>query len=351
MFDITTTIANSCIESLKAGYSDIYGNLKSDAAQLIEQTVNLAVNNIATSDALYHNVEHTILVTLVGQEILRGKYIREGNISQNNWLEAIVSLLSHDIGYVKGICSQDQYSERLYATGIDNKRIYLELGATDASLTPYHIDRGKMFIQEHFASHNLIDCKAIQRNIELTRFPVPNDEEHSCTVNYPGLVRAADLIGQLSDPRYLEKMPALFYEFAEIGTNKALGYSHPGDLRAGYPNFFWNVVCPYIQGGLQNLQMTATGQEIIANLYGNVLVVEKEIAVNSDSLDIGLNSKIRDNSSGFKFLNLDYLSGWHDCFIRIHPTKNVKSFFEAFKNQSQLYQPTIRGFQKHKIGF
>jgi hypothetical protein len=213
MFNPTTVLTNTCIESLKAGYRDTYGNLQSDAAQLIEQTVNRALKNIASSDALDHNVEHTILVTLVGQEILRGKYIREGNISQNNWLEAIVSCLCHDIGYVKGICPQDQHRQRLYATGIDNNTIYLELDATDVSLTPYHVDRGKIFVKSHFSGHDLIDFKAIQRNIELTRFPAPNDLEHQDTINYPGLVRAADLIGQLSDPRYLQKMPALFYEF------------------------------------------------------------------------------------------------------------------------------------------
>ncbi|HBB33823.1 MAG TPA: metal-dependent phosphohydrolase, partial [Cyanobacteria bacterium UBA9273] len=56
------------------------------------------------SDALYHNVEHTILVTLVGQEILRGKHIRDGGVSCEDWLHFIISLLCHDIGYVKGVC-------------------------------------------------------------------------------------------------------------------------------------------------------------------------------------------------------------------------------------------------------
>jgi len=67
---------------------------------------------------------------------LRGKYLREGNISRENWLEAIVSWLCHDIGYVKGICSQDEHGKRLYATGTDRNTIYLESGKTDASLTP-----------------------------------------------------------------------------------------------------------------------------------------------------------------------------------------------------------------------
>jgi hypothetical protein len=58
------------------------------------------LENIGNSDALYHNVEHTILVTLVGQEILRGKHIREGSISCEDWMHTMISLLCHDIGYV-----------------------------------------------------------------------------------------------------------------------------------------------------------------------------------------------------------------------------------------------------------
>jgi len=34
------------------------------------------MENIANSDAPYHDMNHTIMVTLVGQEILRGKHTR-----------------------------------------------------------------------------------------------------------------------------------------------------------------------------------------------------------------------------------------------------------------------------------
>lgn len=325
MFNPTTIVTNSLTESLKAGYRKTYGNLQSDCARLIEQAVSLAVGNIARSDALYHNVEHTVLVTLVGQEILRGKYIREGNISRENWLEAIISWLCHDIGYVKGICSQDRHSQRLYATGTDSNPIYLESSKTDASLTPYHVDRGKMFVQENFADSDSIDVQAIVRNIELTRFPVPNDEEHSCTFNYPGLVRAADLIGQLSDPRYLQKMPALFYEFEEIGTNKTLGYRHPGDLRSGYPKFFRNVVSGYIQEALQHLEMTVAGKEIIANLYGNVSTVEQEIAASAAN-STGKSTPKLFNVRGFQFDNFALCRRLCDISTQRFQKKSVKSF-------------------------
>jgi hypothetical protein len=276
MFNATELLINAFVEQLKAAYHRTYGGYKPDYADIIAWAGNMALENIANSDALYHNVEHTILVTLVGQEILRGKHIREGGVSCEDWLHFTISLLCHDIGYVKGVCRQDKDSEGLYATGVDGTMVSLPAGCTDASLTPYHVDRGKLFINERFGGHRLIDAEVIKGNIELTRFPVPKDEDHQDTINYPGLVRGADLIGQLSDPRYLQKISALFYEFEETGTNKALNYRHPGDLRKSYPKFYWFGVFPYIKDALYYLELTQEGKQIMANLYANVFRVEHE---------------------------------------------------------------------------
>lgn len=276
MFNPTKLIINTCIEHLIAGYRQTYGSLKPDYADIIGRVGKIVLENIAYSDALYHNVEHTVLVTLVGQEILWGKYIREGNVSCSDWLHFTISLLCHDIGYLKGVCRGDRAKERVYATGLDDVLVELPFGSTDARLTPFHVDRGKLFIEERFGSHELIDVEAVKHNIELTRFPVPADEDHLDTVNYPGLVRAADLIGQLGDPRYLQKISGLFYEFEETGANKIFGYHSPSDVRSNYPSFYWNVVFPYIQPALSYLQLTPKGKEIVANLYANVFRAEHE---------------------------------------------------------------------------
>ena len=276
MFNPTMVMIDTFVERLRAGYCRTYGGLKPDYPDIIVWAGNMALENIANSDALYHNVEHTIFVTLVGQAILRGKHIRFGGVHCEDWLHCIISLLCHDIGYVKGVCLQDRPRERVYATGIENLLISLPTGLTDASLTPYHVDRGKLFIEERFGGHKLIDTETIKNNIELTRFPVPADADHQDTNNFPGLIRAADLIGQLSDPRYWQKISGLFYEFEETGVNKTLGYKTPGDLRRNYPKFYWNVVYPYIQDGLRYLELTQEGKQILANLYANIFVVEHE---------------------------------------------------------------------------
>ncbi|BAZ21890.1 hypothetical protein NIES4073_27700 [Kalymmatonema gypsitolerans NIES-4073] len=276
MFNATEILIDAFVAQIREGYRRTYGCLKNDYQDIIAWAGNMALENIANSDALYHNVEHSILVTLVGQEILRGKHIREGGVSSEDWLHFMISLVCHDIGYVKGVCRQDREDEGLYATGKDAKMIPLPPGASDASLTPYHVDRAKLFIDERFGGHKLIDSQVIKSNIELTRFPVPAAEDHQDTNNFAGLVRAADLIGQLSDPRYLKKITSLFYEFEETGMNRVLGYETPGDLRKNYAKFYWNVVYPYIKDALRYISLTQQGKQIIANLYSNVFVVEHE---------------------------------------------------------------------------
>jgi hypothetical protein len=186
-------------------------------------------------------------------------------------------LLCHDIGYVKGVCRRDRPRERQYASGKGDEVITLPQGSTDASLCNYHVDRGKQFVEERFGNHSIINSSIIKHNIELTRFPVPLDSDHQDIVNFPGLVRAADLIGQLSDPRYLEKIPALFYEFEETGINKFLNYQHPEDLRQNYPKFYWKSVYPYITTAIDHLRLTQEGKQVLSNLYSHVFEVEHDI--------------------------------------------------------------------------
>jgi len=267
-----------CVEHLQTVCQHIYDGCQPGYLDLIGQIATAALNAIALSDMPYHNLEHTISVTTTGQEMLRGKYLLEGTISCQDWVQTILALVCHDIGYVRGICQHDQVDDRCsYATGIGDETVFLPLNSTDASLAPYHVDRGKQFIEDHLGGHPLVDVEAIKLNIELTRFPFPDEPLCQDTANYPGLVRAADLIGQLSDPYYLEKLPDLFYELEETGTSQALGYHHPRDLRSGYPSFYRKVVYPYIRDGIRYLKLTRQGCDILTHLYGNVSIVENEL--------------------------------------------------------------------------
>lgn len=209
--------------------------------------------------------------------MIRGKHLREGGVSPRDWLHFIISLLCHDIGYVRGICQNDGHGR--YVTGKitpqGEETTELREGATDAALTPYHVERGKLFVRERFARNRHIDVDVLCANIEYTKFPVPAENESAA--NYPALLRASDLIGQLADPNYMRKVSMLYAEFEETGMSKKLGYKSAGDLRAMYPKFFWSMVTPYISEALNNLRMTQEGKLWMANLYSHIFAEEHKL--------------------------------------------------------------------------
>ncbi len=274
MVNLQQLVIDHFVRELSSSYTKAYGQAEPHFATIIEWSGYLALENISNCDALYHNMEHTIMVTLVGQEIIRGKHLCEGGVTPRDWLHFILALLFHDIGYVRGICNND--GNGFYATGKGDEIVEVTNGGSDASMTPYHVDRGKLFIQERFGGKLLIDADAdmVASLIERTRFPVPEGGDYHETADFPGLLRAADFVGQLGDPNYLRKIPALFYEFEELGSNEKMGYKSPEDMRKSYAKFYWNVVNDYIQPALRFLRITQEGKQWISNLHSHVFTVE-----------------------------------------------------------------------------
>jgi hypothetical protein len=273
MFNPTSVVIDAFIRELRTTYDRTYGTMEPFYPGYIGFIAQLNLEIIATSDAAYHDVNHTIMVTLVGQEILRGRQIIVGGVTPRDWLHFTISLLAHDIGYVRGICRGDGNGS--YVTSLAGDKVTLPEGATDASMAPYHVARSKLFVRERAAKALVhLDIPAIEANIEHTRFPVPEDEQDESTDDFPGLLRAADLIGQLADINYPRKLPALFDELYEIGMINELKYNAVADLRSNYPDFFWKKVRPYIGDALRYLRVTQEGQQWIANLYAHVFSME-----------------------------------------------------------------------------
>jgi hypothetical protein len=238
---------------------------------MIDEAARLVVERLASSDALYHDVQHTALVALVAQDIMCGRRLSL-DVTPSDWLHTIVAALAHDLGYVRGICRQDRPGR--YVIDEKGNTISPPSGASDAFLAPYHVERSKIAVRERLGSHEFIDAERVARAIELTRFPVPDDDDHAETDTEAGLVRAADLIGQLGDPLYLRKLNALFHEFVEIGLNERLGYRSPADVADRYPSFYWSKVEPYVRDGIRYLERTMEGRQWVAQLHSHIFAVE-----------------------------------------------------------------------------
>ncbi|MCW8964993.1 MAG: metal-dependent phosphohydrolase [Gammaproteobacteria bacterium] len=272
MLDVTKTLISEFQKTVTGAYRSLFDDQDPEYLALVEQAAETALSNIATSNASYHNVEHTIYVTATGISILEGKHM-ETPLSSKRWTETVLSLLFHDIGFVRGLCNKDIHG--YHYTGIGEETLEIQRGKTDASMMPFHVDRGQCFVIENYAGYDNLDIEFIQQCIERTRFPIPDAPEYQSIDDMPGLVRAADLIGQFSDPRYINKLNALFQEFDEQGINARIGYENLQDMREGYPAFFETQVQPFIKEGVRLLELTDVGKEIIASMQNNLEVARR----------------------------------------------------------------------------
>jgi hypothetical protein len=248
-----------------------FGSTDAELIELVQSAARLAIDCIGNSDALYHNVEHTMLVTLVGYDILRGRRLLT-DTRASDYAHILVACLFHDIGYVRGILDGD--SDDGFIVDAKGGRATLPRGSSDAALMPYHVDRSKLFVMDRIPKIKLLDANRIATAIEATRFP-PGIAASEDGV----LVRAADLIGQLGDPHYLRKANALYCEFDEVGMNKQLGYTSPADLIELYPQFYWRNVSTQIDRAIRYLNVTSNGRQWIANLYSNVFRAERDLSL------------------------------------------------------------------------
>jgi hypothetical protein len=275
MFTIPELAAEALGSHLAEHMGRRFGSTDAGLIELVQSAARLAIDCIGNSDALYHNVEHTMLVTLAGYDILRGRRLLT-ETSASDFAHLIVACLFHDIGYVRGILNGD--SAEGYIVDDKGNKAKLPRGSSDAALTPYHVDRSKLFALDRLANNKWLDASRIANAIECTRFPSPHGADNSDGEDGM-LVRAADLVGQLGDPHYLRKANALYYEFEEVGMNKQLGYNSPADLTELYPKFYWNSISAHIQGAIRYLNVTSHGRQWIANLYSNIFCAERELSL------------------------------------------------------------------------
>jgi hypothetical protein len=268
----TAIIADALSENLAQTYLQYFSHRRSEHAAYIGGATRLVLERIGNSNALYHDVEHTVMVVLVGQQILRGRLL-SASLTPEDWLHFICALLVHDIGYVRDVCRGDG---KLQVVADESGRLVTPpRGASDAWLAPYHVDRGKIYARQRFGPSTVVDEERICALIEMTRFPPPQDAAHADTEGEGGLTRAADLIGQMADPFYHRKIGALFHEFAETGLTKTLGIQDPADLADKYPAFFREHVEPLIQPALGYLSLTTEGKQWIAGLDSNLYQIER----------------------------------------------------------------------------
>ena len=73
MITIPEVVAQALGSFLTSDTKNRFGSSHARLAEVLPFAARLTLECIGNSDALYHNIEHTLLVTLAGQDILMGQ--------------------------------------------------------------------------------------------------------------------------------------------------------------------------------------------------------------------------------------------------------------------------------------
>src|SRR5207247_6789741 len=154
MITLPALAADALGSFLASDMKDRFGSSHARLAELIPSIARIALECIGNSDALYHNVEHTMLVTLVGYDIMKGRALLRPTYA-SDFAHLLVACLLHDIGYVRGILSGDGDDDHV----IDDKgnKIKLPRGSSDAALLAHHVERSKLFVLDRVGKGKQLD--------------------------------------------------------------------------------------------------------------------------------------------------------------------------------------------------
>jgi hypothetical protein len=173
-------------------------------------------------NTLYHDLNHTMDCLLVTVKLIHGAFVNGVMFEQRDVTLGLISALMHDTGYIQ-------------AVGDDT--------GTGAKYTVCHIKRSIEFLKKYFHDNrfppeylpicsDLLRCTGLDVKIAEIKFQSPEYEILG------KILGTADLIGQMANENYLEKLPLLYDEFKEGGVP---GYIDEDDLLKKTPAF-WEMV-------------------------------------------------------------------------------------------------------------
>ena len=270
MFRPSDIIIEAFVAHLKDEYWHTFPGGAQEHSDAISKTARMVLPHIARSNAPYHDLSHTILVAQIGQHLLKGRNLQGAKVSSVDWMHFVISTLCFAVGFVRNVCPGDD-GKNSCVVSADGKMAVVPRGATDGWLWPYFTDRSKIFVAHHFRSDPLLDWKILSANIEYSRFP-PLTDRNLETTTYPGLLRAAHLIGAVADPDFVLKSKPLMLELEESGMASLLGFADVAAFQLGFRDMFWKTIFPLVAGGMRLLNLTGEGRELLTHLHAHLLI-------------------------------------------------------------------------------
>jgi len=200
----------------------------------------------------YHDLSHTMDAFLAVSRLIHGYNLKETPLPAGTAANLLNAALLHDTGYI-----QEDW----------------DVDGTGAKYTESHVERSVDFINEnheHFGIFDsdldliiqLIKCTGLNAVISETDFDSHGSFISGC------ILGTADLLGQMSDRAYLEKLLFLYREFREAGIGD---YATEFDILEKTVGFY-DITLKRLKGPLQSVFIHAKAHfrdrhSIDENLY------------------------------------------------------------------------------------
>jgi putative nucleotidyltransferase with HDIG domain len=188
---------------------------------------------------LYHDLPHTLDVFLCAARLAHGISLSGNPLADDETTLILIAALMHDIGYAQ------RHDE---ATG------------TGAQYTKNHVKRGVEFMRAYVTENYLplswiptleLMMLSTDHMADFAAIPFANDRERLLGQ----MVATADLVGQMSDRTYLEKLLFLYQEFEEAQLGNYQGML---DLLRNTKNFYEVTRIKKLDGELESLYRKLT---------------------------------------------------------------------------------------------
>jgi hypothetical protein len=153
-------------------------------------------------DTPYHSLKHTTDVFLAMTRLLHGAHAEGVALNARDAGVGVAAALMHDTGYI-------QKDSETYGSS--------------AKLAPVHVDRSielmtRILAQSGYSQDSIVKCRQAILCTDLET-PFKTIPFASPTGELLGkMLASADLLAQTSERTYLEKLPLLYREFKEAGT-------------------------------------------------------------------------------------------------------------------------------------
>jgi len=199
--DSSVTLWSEVIEILRL----ISPGLHTDSLRRVFNSVNdLYHGNFPGYSACntgYHDFNHATAVFLAMARLINGAALDGIVFSENDIVAGLSAAILHDVGYIQAVDDRK-------GTGAKYKAVHEQRSMEFLSRHGEALD---LSADEIAAGRSIIQCTDMQEDIGAIAFD-------SRQIKFIGrLLAAADLLAQLADQLYLEKLLYLYYECREAG--------------------------------------------------------------------------------------------------------------------------------------